>query len=86
MKFDARSTTREVTGCKCDAVVATCRPVQVYQIFQSEFATPNVHKCAYHTSHKIKRPPSVPSTKISPFLPPATARLRIRSGKGTIAS
>ena len=31
MKFDVRSTTRKVTGCKCDAVVATCRPVQVYQ-------------------------------------------------------
>lgn len=31
MKFEVRSTTREVTGCKCDAVVATCLPVHVYQ-------------------------------------------------------
>lgn len=37
MKLEVRSTTREVTGCKCDAVVATWRPVQVYQNFQSDF-------------------------------------------------
>lgn len=29
IKFEVGSTTREVTGCKCEGVVATCRPVQI---------------------------------------------------------